>query len=135
MQTMPLLGAAAATFTFNVGFGFLVHRLALGKVYRLEGAFFRDDAGARARMGWLFAGWALFNVIFCVVFINGHPRPSVGDGVSYGLAMGLLLVAVHLSLFAILPMTARLAAAWVATDVVATTATGALMAAVYAGLQ
>jgi hypothetical protein len=133
VNSTRLLMAVGATLAFNVLFSLLVHGVLLGATHREHsGGFLRTEADVKSKMGWLLAGWTLFSLAFCLILVFLRPRATVVDGVVYGLAMGVLMIAVHISLYATLPMPRRLAVLWTATDVFASAGAGAIAAAVYA---
>lgn len=133
MDASRLLMAIAATLIFNVLFSVLVHNVVLGRYYqRHAGGFLRTEAEVKTRFGWLLAGWALFSIAFCLILVFLRPDATVLDGLVYGLVMGVLMIAVHLSLYATLPMPRGLAVLWTATDILASAGAGAIAAAVYA---
>ena len=132
MDTTRLLAAVGATLVFNMAFSFLVHNLLLGRYYQqYAGGFLRSEQEVKRKGVWLMSGWALFTATFCVILIALRPQLDVMDGVVYGLGMGVLMIAVHLSLYATLPMPRRMAVLWTVTDIFASTGAGAVAAAVY----
>ena len=78
---------------------------------------------------WL--GAVLYTLVFCYIFVQGHEGKGIGEGVRYGLLIGLLILALDLGFFGFTSPPMNIALAISATDIVAAIAAGATVAAIY----
>ena len=76
-------------------------------------------------------GRVLYTLVFCYIFVQGHEDKGIGEGVRFGLLIGLLLLAINFELYSHSDIAmGNTLAAW-AVDLVASIAAGATIAAIY----
>ena len=76
-------------------------------------------------------GRILFSLVFCYNFLQRYENKSVGEGVRYGLLIGLLLIGLDLDWFGVTNVALNDAITWWVTDLDAAIAGGAVLATVY----
>jgi hypothetical protein len=76
-------------------------------------------------------GRILYSVIFCYIFLQGYKNKGVGEGVRYGLLIGLLLIGLDIDWFGVTNVVLSDALTWWVTDLVAAIVGGAVLAEVY----
>jgi hypothetical protein len=128
--------------TFWIGFivvyivwqaiGFGVHGVMLADTYRAMGEVFRPEAVMNSMMWMMFLSSALYLLLFCYIFTKGYEGKGVGEGLRFGLLMGLFLsIPTALDQYVIYPLTTNLAVIWFVTGVVSFMIAGAIFAAIY----
>lgn len=128
--------------TFWIGFvvvfvvaqiiGFLVHGLWLQGTYQALAAVFRPEAEISSMMWLMMAGSVVTLFLFCLIFTKGYEGKGIGEGIRYGLLIGLFMsVPMALDQFVVYPITAELAAIWFITGVINFMILGAVFAAIY----
>ena len=95
---------------------FLVNGVFLRALYRETTALWRPESEMKSLM-WLMAlGQFFFGTLFGIVYAKGYEprRAPLGQGVRYGLIMGLMLAPMNaLVWYVVLPVPVALAAAWI----------------------
>jgi len=76
-------------------------------------------------------GRILYSLVFCYIFVQGYENTGVGEGVRYGLLIGLLLIGLDLDWFGVTNVVLSDAVTWWVTDLAAAIIGGAVLAAVY----
>lgn len=116
--------------------GFLIHEVMLGATYESLAAVFRPEAEMRSMMGIMFAGGAVSLLLFCYIFTKGYENRGLGEGVRYGLLMGLFLTVPYaLDQYVVYPLTVYVTAVWLITGIVTFAILGAVFAAIYRPIQ
>lgn len=128
--------------TFWIGFvvvfvvaqaiGFLVHGVWLTDTYRALADVFRPEAEMNGMMWMMMLGAAVYLFLFCYIFTRGYEAKGVGEGVRYGLLMGLFMtIPVAVDQYVVYPLTSQLAVIWFCVGVVTFMILGAVFAAIY----
>ena len=128
--------------TFWIGFvavfvvaqiiGFLVHGLWLQGTYEALAAAFRPQTEISSMMWVMFLSSAVYLFLFCLIFTKGYEGKGIGEGIRYGLLIGLFFsIPMAVDQFIVYPITAELAAIWFITGVINFTILGAVFAAIY----
>jgi hypothetical protein len=111
---------------------FLVHGMWLADTYLAMGDVFRPEAELNSMMWMMMVGSVLYMFLFCYIFTRGYEGKGIGEGVRYGLLMGLFLsIPSAVDQFVVYPLTANLAVIWFVTGVIAFMILGAVFAAIY----
>ncbi len=82
-------------------------------------------------MHWFFIAYALMAVPFSMIFAKGYENRGLGEGVRFGLLIGIFLGAVNLIFYAVQPSTLNLTIITFLADIGMTVAAGLALAAVY----
>ena len=111
---------------------FLVHGMWLADTYLAMGDVFRPEDEMNSMMWMMICGSLLYMFLFCYIFTRGYEGKGIGEGVRYGLLMGLFLsIPSAVDQFVVYPLTANLAVIWFVTGVIAFMILGAVFAAIY----
>jgi hypothetical protein len=111
---------------------FLVHGMWLADTYLAMGDVFRPEVELNSMMWMMMVGSILYMFLFCYIFTRGYEGKGIGEGVRYGLLMGLFLsIPSAVDQFVVYPLTANLAVIWFVTGVIAFMILGAVFAAIY----
>jgi hypothetical protein len=111
---------------------FLVHGMWLADTYLAMGDVFRPEVELNSMMWMMMVGSVLYMFLFCYIFTRGYEGKGIGEGVRYGLLMGLFLsIPSAVDQFVVYPLTANLAVIWFVTGVIAFMILGAVFAAIY----
>ncbi len=128
-----LLTVVVAFVLYSV-LGFLIHEIILAPDYEpLIGTVLRTDQGFSDRLPALYVGNLIFALAFCLVYVKGYePGKSwLGQGLRFGLIVGLLLVPFALVGYVIFPVEGSLAAKWVVFGYLQVVITGLGVARLY----
>lgn len=129
--------------TFWIGFvvvyvvmqilGFLVHGLWLQETYSsLAGVVFRPEAEINSMMWMMFVSSLIYVFLFCYIFTKGYEGKGIGEGVRYGLLIGLFFsIPMALDQYVVYPITQNLALIWLITGVINWVIGGAIFSAIY----
>jgi hypothetical protein len=128
--------------TFWIGFivvyvvwqviGFVVHGIMLGDTYRALWGVFRPEAEMNGMMWMMFLSSALYLLLFCYIFTKGYEGKGIGEGLRFGLLMGLFLsIPSALDQYVVYPLPPDLPAIWLVSGVISFMIAGAIFAAIY----
>ena len=121
-----------AVFVVAQVIGFLVHGLWLQGTYQALAAVFRPEAEMNSMMWMMMLGGAIYLFLFCLIFTKGYEGKGIGEGIRYGLLIGLFFsIPMAVDQFVVYPITAELAAIWLITGVISFMILGAVFAAIY----
>lgn len=127
MNTQRYLMAAVAVFvTFGVVY--------VGAEFVFAEQFKSVAEAMNMRETERMAAWAgriLYTLVFCYIFLQGYENKGVGEGLRYGLLIGLLLVGLDIDWYGVSHAALNDAVAWWLTDLLAALAGGAVLATVY----
>ena len=108
--------------------GYLIHNVLLVPHYSLLTDVFRPEL----KTSLMFVSSALYLYLFCRIFVGGYEGRGIGEGVRFGLLIGLFMsVPMALDQYAVYPITAALAVWWFVTGVISWVIVGAIFAAIY----
>lgn len=134
MNRKKYLLAVLAAFVLYSGLGFLIHEAILAPDYEpLIGTVLRTNQGFSDRLPVLYAGNLIFALAFCLVYVKGYEpgKGWLGQGLRFGLLLGLLLAPFALLGYVIFPVEGSLAAKWVVLGYLQVVVTGLGVARVY----
>lgn len=131
MNRSFLLGYVAVLVLAQV-YGFLVHELMLGATYERLAAAFRPEAEMRSMMWIMLVGSAVSLLLFCYIFTKGYENRGLGEGLRYGLLMGLFATIPYaLDQYVVYPVTAFLTSMWLLSGLVMFALLGVVFSAIY----
>ncbi|NNL53800.1 MAG: hypothetical protein HKP32_01455 [Woeseia sp.] len=111
---------------------FVIHEVLLGATYQSLGSVFRPEAEMTEMMWIMFAGGAVSLFVFCYIFTKGYENRGIGEGIRYGLLIGLLLAVPYaLDQYVVYPISAFVAAMWLISGLFTFAVLGAIFSAVY----
>ena len=127
MNTQRFFMAAVAVFvTFGIVYVGAMFLLADQYNAIREALNFRETEGMASWVGRI-----LYSLVFCYIFLQGYENKGVGEGLRYGLLIGLLLLGLNLDWYGVSNIALGDAVPWWLTDLVASVAGGAVLATVY----
>ncbi len=130
MSKRFLIHSAVVFVVFSL-YGFVVHGILLEDTYNKVPGLWRPQAETDALMHWFFIAYALMAVPFAMIFAKGYENRGLGEGLRFGLLIGIFLGAVNLIFYAVQPSTVNLTIITFLADIGMTVAAGLALAAVY----
>jgi glycerol uptake facilitator-like aquaporin len=124
--------AFVATYIVYQALGFVVHQVWLTPVYQEIAEVFRPREQMDT-MVWIFSlTSAVVVLIFCYVFTRGYEGRGIGEGVRYGVLMGLFMMVVQAyDSYVIYPLPYHLVLKWFFAGMVTFVVMGIVVALVY----
>lgn len=111
---------------------FVVHGVMLSDAYTSMWAVFRPEGQLNDLRWMMYVSSAAYLLLFCYIFTRGYEAKGVGEGLRYGLLMGLFLaIPMAVDSYAVYPLSANLAVIWFVTGVVSFMIAGAVFAAIF----
>ena len=128
--------------TFWIGFivvyivwqviAFVVHGVMLADTYANMWQVFRPQSEIDSMVWVMFVSSALYLLLFCYIFTKGYEGKGVGEGLRFGLLMGLFLaIPSAFDQYAIYPISLNIAVIWFVSGVISFMIAGAVFAAIY----
>lgn len=134
MNTKRLALASLAVFVvFSVVDG-VVNNLLLADLYKQTASIWRPESEIQGNMWLMWLGTLILAPLFALIYTKGYEanKPGLGQGVRYGLIVGLLLSAPQcLVWYAVLPIPAALPVWWFAAGMAESVAAGAATGMIY----
>ncbi len=121
----------AAYLVYHV-FGYLIHEIWLEPVYKDLASIFRPKDQMDQMMWIFFVTSAVLTFMFCYIFTRGYQNRGIGEGVRYGLYMGLFIMVVQAyDSYVIYPLPYHLILKWFVSGMVIFITMGAVVSLVY----
>lgn len=134
MNTKRLALASLAVFVvFSVVDG-VVNNLLLADLYKQTASIWRPESEIQGNMWLMWLGTLILAPLFALIYTKGYEanKPGLGQGVRYGLIVGLLLSAPQCLVWhAVLPIPAVLSVWWFAAGMAESVAAGAATGMIY----
>lgn len=131
MNTKRFLISCIVVFAFIFGFEWLFHGKLIHGFYEATPSMWRLESEMQNYCWWLTGGLFLLSVFFCYIFTKGYENKGIGEGVRYGLIMGLFLAGPAFITYAVQPLPLQLIMAWVGGGLFELAVSGILVAAIY----
>ena len=131
MNTKRYLIAALALSVFTIAFDFLLHGMLLQDAYKSTAALWRPEAEMQSYMGLMFLTQIVFASGFAFIFTRNYEGKGVGEGVRYGLYLGLLLAVIEIQKLCYMPIPLSLSLTWAISVVVWGLLAGIILSLVY----
>jgi hypothetical protein len=112
----------------------VIHGVLLAGLYQQTASIWRPQAEMQGLMWFMWVGYLIFAPLIVLIYTKGYEanKGGVGQGVRYGLIIGILLSAPQsLGWYAVLPIPGVLAFYWFIAGVVESLAAGAAVGAIY----
>lgn len=98
-----------AAFIVWMGLSFAVHGVWLAPMYTAQGALYRPAADQMQYLPWMLGAHVMMAWAFVWIYQRGVSAAAwTGQGIRYGLAVGLLATPMYLVYYAVQPMPRRL---------------------------
>lgn len=94
MNTKRFALACIAAYVVYHALGYLIHEVWLAPVYEEYASVFRPSAEMDSMMWIFFVTSAVLVVMFCFIFTRGYENQGIGEGIRYGIYMGLFFMVV-----------------------------------------
>ncbi|MSQ77226.1 MAG: hypothetical protein EXR97_02060 [Nitrospiraceae bacterium] len=134
MNTKRLALASLAVFAvFSVVDG-VVNNVLLADLYKQTASVWRPESEIQGNLWLMGLGTLILAPLFVLIYTKGYEanKPGLGQGVRYGLIVGVLLFAPQcLAWYAVLPISAMLPVWWFAAGMVESIAAGAATGLIY----
>ncbi|OGW67930.1 MAG: hypothetical protein A3H49_04335 [Nitrospirae bacterium RIFCSPLOWO2_02_FULL_62_14] len=134
MNTKRLALASLAVFVVFFVVDGVVNNVLLTDLYKQTASVWRPDSEIQGNMWLMWLGTLILAPLFTLIYTKGYEanKPGLGQGVRYGLIVGVLLSAPQcLVWYAVLPIPSVLAFWWFATGMVESIAAGAAVGLIY----
>jgi hypothetical protein len=131
MNVKRFIPACVVVFVFIFFFEWLFHGVILAGIYAWTPQLWRTEEAMLGLFQWLVIGQILFSIMISFIFVKGYEDRGIGEGVRYGIIMGLLFMAPNLIMYAVVPYPKRLIAYWIVGGFVEMIIAGIILAAIY----
>lgn len=134
MNTKRWLLASVAAFIVIFALEFVINGILLSDLYKQTASVWRPEPEIMRMMWLMWLSYAIAAPVFAFVYTKGYEaaKGGVGQGVRYGLYMGLFLAAsIGLGSYAVLPIPGILAVYWFIGGVFEYMVAGAVVGAIY----
>jgi len=124
--------ACIAVYVVYQILGYLIHQVWLAPTYASLAHVWRPEAEMMSKMWIMFVTSAVFSVLFCYIFVRGHQSRGLGEGLRYGLIIGLFYsIPQAYDAYVVYPIPYTLALKWFLSGVVLCMILGVVAALVY----
>ena len=130
MKTKRLIPAILVTFIFIFAYEWGFHGVFLKSLYETTPQLWRPMAIMPQYMPYLFAGQFFMAVFLGLIFSKGYENRGIGEGIRFGLLIGLLLSSGHLMWYAVSPVPALLVVYWIVGGTLEMMIAGMILAAI-----
>jgi hypothetical protein len=113
------------------GTDYLIHEVWLKPDYEATKSIWRPEADMQSRFYWLILAQIICAVTFVIIWAKGVVVGSVGNGIGFGLLMGLFQQIWVMVNYVIIPMPSELAVKWFFSGLVQAVLIGITTALVY----
>ena len=129
MNIKRFIISSIAVFVFVFLFEWLFHGVILKGIYDQTAQLWRPEG--EHKMVYLFLGQICFSVIAAFIFTRNYEGKGIGEGLRYGLYVGLVLGSVQLATYCYMPIPLVLTLGWVAAGMLKGLGSGIVSSLVY----
>ncbi len=130
MNTKRFIGAIIAVFAVNQILDYIIHGAILGKTYEALANVWRPDMDSK--MWVMTVSSIIFATLFVYIFTKGYENKGIGEGLRYGIMIGLLMNVVGmLSQYAVYPVPFTLVLQWFVYGMIQFSIYGIVTALIY----
>lgn len=135
MKTKRYWLASVAAFIVVAGLDMFINNVMLAPMYHATASVWRPQPEMMQRLWLFFVNYAVLALVFTYIYTRGieKKKPVFGQGVRFGLLMGVLIGCGSLVWYVVLPIPAALAFWWFAVALFESVVAGALVAVIYKG--
>jgi hypothetical protein len=134
MNTKRMAWASLAVFVVYFVVDGVVNNVLLSDLYKQTASVWRPESEIQGNMWLMWIGTLILAPLFVLIYTKGYEanKPGPGQGVRYGLIVGMLLSAPQcLVWYAVLPIPAVLAFWWFAAGMMESVAAGVAVGLIY----
>jgi len=121
--------ASLMVFVFIFVFEWFFHGVLLHDLYTQTQNLWR--AKEDVIMPAMFLGQLTFPFIFTFIFIKGYENKGIGEGIRYGILIGLLFIPSNLIYYAVMPLPFVLVGLWILGGLIEMILAGAIVSIIY----
>lgn len=121
--------AVIAVFIFVFLYEYLLHGMLLTDLYEQTKNLWRPEN--EHNMAFIIASQLGFAIMMTYIFTCNYEAKGIGEGVRYGLYIGLLLGAIDLGTYCYMPIPLTLTLSWVGGSIVKGLGSGVVLALTY----
>ncbi len=129
MNVKRFIISSIAVFVFVFLFEWLAHGVILKGIYDQTAQLWRPEV--EHKMVYLFLSQICFSVIAVFIFTRNYEGKGIGEGLRYGLYVGLVLGSVQLATYSFMPIPLVLMLGWVAAGMLKGLGSGVVSSLVY----
>ncbi len=122
---------AIVLFVFTTAFDFLVHGILLQETYAATSALWRPESEMQSFMRLMFATQFVFAAVFVFIFTRNYEGKGLGEGMRYGLYIGILFAVIEIQKFCYMPVPFSLPLSWALSVIVWAVLAGILLSLLY----
>ncbi len=123
--------AAAVMFVYIFLSDFLIHGFLLKDAYQATATLWRPEAEMHDHMCWMMIGKAMIAIFFTVLFAKGYEGTGMGEGVRFGLLIGLFSSGGCFLQYAVSPIPSSLMWSWIVLGLIQYIIGGIVVSMVY----
>ncbi len=116
-------------FFFVFLYEFLVHWFLLKDIYTQTAQFWRPEE--EMNMLFMFMSQLGFSAVIAYIFTLHYEGKGIGEGIRFGLCMGLLLGSIDIATYAYMPIPMVLTLSWVLASLLKGLGSGVILSLVY----
>jgi len=116
-------------FVFVFLYEFLVHWFLLKDIYTQTSQLWRPEG--EMNMFFMFMSQLGFSVVIAYIFTLHYEGKGIGEGIRFGLCMGLLLGSIDIATYAYMPIPMMLTLSWVLASLLKGLGSGVILSLVY----
>ncbi len=135
MLNRNLVVSVIAVFAFILLYEWVLHGILLESAYRATAALWRTPEDMKTHFPWLLAGQASLAVFITLLYYGFVRDRRLGNGLRFGLIIGLFFASPYLVDYAVTPIPLSLVISWIAATIVEYFLIGGLLAATCRGTQ
>ena len=129
MDVRRFIVGSVVAFIFVSAFEFLFHGVILAGTYEATAEVWRPEG--EHKMPFLIGSQLLFAIAAVFFFTRNYQGRRIGEGVRFGLYVGLILASVKLAEYCYLPIPGGLLVAWLIADLLKGLGTGIVASLIY----
>lgn len=129
MNTNRYIAATLVVFIAVFALDFLVHGVMLKDAYTQTAHLWRPEE--EANMLYMFASQLLSSAVLVFIFTRHYEGRGIGEGMRFGLMIGLFLAALELGAYCYMPIPMSLLLSWMAAVLAKGIVSGIVAAAIY----
>lgn len=131
MNVKRFVFGCVAVYVVMQVLGYVIHEVFLAETYGSLASVWRPQAEMMAKTWMMFVTGAVWTVLFCYIFTRGYENKGIGEGLRYGLLIGLFWVPFAYESHVIYPVPMSLAHIWAVVTIVSCIIYGVVFAAIY----
>lgn len=125
--------SALAVFVFVFAYDFLIHGILLMGQYEATSEVWRPQE--EAQMIFMMLSQLMFAIVLSAIFRLNYEGKGIGEGIRFGLYIGLLIASLDIGRYCYLPVPLSLVAMWFLANILKCTGAGVVLSATYRGSE